>query len=262
MNIGWVGLGSIGTHMVRHVLAAGFAVTAYARGQGLQAVQSAGAASDADYTAVAADKDVVVLCVFDDAQVASVLFEHGALAAMRPGSILVIHTTGSPGFARLVQSRAPDGVLVLDATFSGGPAQAEAGALRLIVGGPAEAIERARPVLDAYSQRIFHVGELGQGQAIKLLNNLLFAANLQNAAEILRMAEQQGISVGVCAEILHDCSASSTAVSLFKAGAPVDAVLASARPYMVKDVALALASAAELNIDTNALAATAAYFAK
>lgn len=259
MKIGWVGLGGIGKEMVKRALGAGHDVTVYARGQGLAEVQAAGATSAAAYPAVAADKDVLALCVFDDDQMRAVLLEGGALAAMRSGAVLVIHTTGSPGLARALQEQAPDGVVVIDATFSGGPAETAAGTLTLIIGGEAGAIEKARPLLAAYAETFHHVGGLGRGQVVKLLNNLLFAANLQNAVETLRIAALQQIDAAACARVFHDSSAASYAGSLFRS-APVDALLQSARPYLVKDVKAAMAAAAELGIDTAAFAGTAAYF--
>ncbi len=260
MKIGWIGLGLIGTQMVKRALAAGHQVSVYARGKGLAEIEAAGAGISSHYSDLAADNDVFAMCVFNDVQMREVLFDRGALAAMRPGSTLVIHTTGSPDLAREIGKRAPDGVAVLDATFSGGPAQVAAGELTLMIGGEPETIECARPLLQTYAQRIHHVGTLGHGQMLKLLNNLLFAANLQNVAEILRIAEQQGFDTSVCAGVFQDCSGASFAASLFRAKAPVDAVLTRTRPYLVKDVATALSCAAEAGIDTSAFASTAAYF--
>ena len=260
MKIGWVGLGAIGTQMVKRALSAGHQVSVYARGGGLAEVSAAGAANSRDYKELAAHCDIFALCVYNDAQVRDVLFDHGALAAIRHGSILVIHTTGSPGLVRELGRQAPRDVAVLDATFSGGPAQVAACALTLMVGGEAQVIERARPLLQTYAKRIHHIGALGSGQMVKLLNNLLFAANLQHAAEILRIAGQQGFDTAICARVLQDCSGASFAGSLFQNPAPVDAVLDRARPYLVKDVETALCSAAEAGIDISAFASTAAYF--
>ncbi len=259
MRIGWIGLGGIGTQMVLRALGAGHEVTAYARGKGLAEVEAAGAIASADYAAVARDKDVVAFCLFSDAQMRDVLFDGGALAAMSPGTVIAIHTTGSPDLARELQQRAPVGVHVIDATFSGGPADTAAGALTLMIGGETEAIDRARPLLETYGNRIHHVGALGEGQVVKLLNNLLFAANLQNAAEILRMAEQQGIDTAAAACVFQDCSGGSYASALFKA-APIEAMLEVSRPYLAKDVKVALAGAMAAGMDVSPFRSTAAYF--
>lgn len=262
MNIGWVGLGGIGTGMVVRALAGGHKVTAYARGAGLAEAQAAGAQISTDYTALAAGSDVLGLCVFSDAQLCEVLFDGGALAALRPGAVLAIHTTGAPDLAHEIGARAPAGVSVLDATFSGGPVQARAAELVLIVGGESEAVARARALFDCYASKIHHVGALGQGQTLKLWNNLIFAANLHYAAELLKIAEQHGCDPWEVAGIIQDCSGASFAMDLFKAQAPVSRMLEYARPYVEKDVAAAVSSAAAAGIAIDAFAPTVAYFRK
>lgn len=262
MHIGWVGLGSIGAGMAVRALNAGHQVTAYARGQGLAQVEAAGAAVSADYAAAAAQSDVLGICVFSDAQLREVLFEGGALEAMRPGTVVAIHTTGSPDLAREIGARAPAGVAVVDATFSGGPAQVAAGELTLMVGGEAEGLERARPLFELYANKIHHVGALGRGQMIKLLNNLIFASNVQHAAEVLATAEQQGFDTWQAARIFQDCSGASFAMAMFQAQAPSSRVLTGVKPYLQKDVTAAVSSAASSGIDLGAFASTADYYRK
>ena len=260
VNIGWVGLGGIGTGMVVRALAGGHAVTVHARGAGLAEARAAGARVDSDYAALAAGSDVLGLCVFNDAQLREVLFDGGALAALRPGATLVIHTTGAPDLTREIGARAPVGVDVLDANFSGSAAQARAAELVLIVGGESAAVVRARPLFNCYASKIHHVGALGQGQTVKLLNNLIFAANLQSAAEILKLAEQQGFDSCEVAGIFQDCSGASFAMGLFQARAPVSRMLENARPYVEKDVAAAVSNAQAAQIAIEAFAPTVAYF--
>ncbi|MCE7797371.1 NAD(P)-dependent oxidoreductase [Sphingobium sufflavum] len=262
MRIGWIGLGAIGANMVLRALGAGLDMTVFARGAGLDAVRAAGAASVADHGALATASDILALCLFDDAQVRSVLFDDGALAAMVPGSILAIHTTGSPDLAREIGARAPAGVMVIDATFSGGPHTVLAGDLTAMVGGEADAVERARPLIASYASRIHHVGPLGHGQTIKLLNNLLFATNLKNAAALLEVAEGQGFAIADIVPILTGCSGDSYALNLFRSGVPVDAALARSWPFVSKDVATVAASAAGAGIDLAAFAPTLAFFGK
>ena len=260
MNIGWIGLGGIGTEMVKRLLGAGHEVTVYARGRGLAEVEAAGARTSPDYAAVAAGRELLVLCVFSDAQVREVLFEHAALAAMGPGSILASHTTGSPELAQEIGRRAPAGVGVLDATFSGGPADVAAGRLTLIVGGEAETLARARPAFETYAGVVHHVGPLGYGQKVKLLNNLIFAANLMNAAELMRMAEGWGFDAAAVAQVIQACSGASYAMNMFKSPRPVAVALDAARPYLVKDVAAVAATARESGLDITPFATTVEYF--
>jgi 3-hydroxyisobutyrate dehydrogenase-like beta-hydroxyacid dehydrogenase len=181
---------------------------------------------------------------------------------MRPGSVLVIHTTGSPDFAREIGASAPPGVATLDAAFSGGPAAVLAGELTIMVGGDAEAIDRVRPLLASYARLIFHVGSLGSGQTIKLLNNLLFATNLMNAAELLNVAAARGLDTAEAAKVIQNCSGASFALRSFLSPAPVAEALARSRPYVEKDVATVAASAERNHIDISAFRPTIGYFAK
>ena len=96
-------------------------------------------------------------------------------AAMAPGAVLVIHTTGSPRTAETIAAR---GIDVVDAPVSGGPHDIAAGHVTLFVGGDDDAVARVKPVLSAYGDPILHVGRTGAGQLVKLVNNTLFAAQI------------------------------------------------------------------------------------
>lgn len=261
LNVGWIGLGAIGAEMAMRLLAAGHAVTVYPRGKGLEQVRAAGAQVRDDYAALAAESELLGLCVYDDAQVREVLFDGGALAALKPGAVLANHTTGSPALAREIAARAPAGVGVLDATFSGGPHDVAAGKLTVMAGGEAQALARARPALEAYAAQIHHLGGPGLGQTLKLLNNLLFATNQMNAARILQLAGAQGFDTATVAKVLQGCSGASFALGLFQRPAPASAVLAGSRPYLEKDVAAVAAAAADAGLDLAAFAETLAFFA-
>jgi 3-hydroxyisobutyrate dehydrogenase-like beta-hydroxyacid dehydrogenase len=260
MRIGWIGLGGIGVEMVKRLLAEGHEVCAYPRGKGLDEAVAAGARTNGDYAALAADCEALILCVYSDAQLREVLFEKGALAALRPGAVAAIHTTGSPELSREIAERAPAGVGVLEACFSGGPADVAAGRLTLLVGGEAETLEKVRPAFSTYASQIHHVGAVGQGQKLKLLNNLLFATNLMNSVELLRLAKDQGFETATAARVIQACSGASYTMNLFQSGAAPDSLLAGARHYMEKDVAAARDAARELGLDVSAFASTIAYF--
>ncbi len=259
MKIGWVGLGEIGMHMALRALAAGHELTAYDRGAGKQQVADAGGTLLTDYAQIARDADVVGLCLFSDAQVREVMFDDGALAAMRPGSVLAIHTTGSPVLARELGVKAPEGVSVIDACFSGGPQDTERGDLTLMVGGDEAALEIARPVLETYAARIHHLGPLGAGQTAKLLNNLLFATNLKQAAEIIGIAKAQGLDPMLAAKVICQSSGGSMAMGLFQ-NAPAEQMLAGARKYMVKDVEAAATAARDAGLDITEFKPTLDFF--
>lgn len=259
MKVGWIGLGSIGSKMAGQVLGAGHELAAYARGAGQAEVAGKGGRLVSDYLEVAGGCEVLGVCVFSDAQLRECLIESGALAALRPGAVVAIHTTGSPKLARELGELAPAGVEVLDACFSGGTTETVKGELTLMVGGKAAALDAARPVLATYASRINLVGPLGAGQTLKLLNNLLFAANVKNAAEVIEAAQGQGLDPIESAKVVQQSSGGSYAMGLFTNAPPAQMVKAM-RHYMLKDVAAAEDAAKESGVDLSGFAAVLDFY--
>jgi 3-hydroxyisobutyrate dehydrogenase len=259
MKVGWVGLGGIGKEMALRVLGAGHELVAYDRGAGKAEVAAAGATMVANHPEVAGGCDVLCLCLFNDDQVREVMLDGGALAAMQAGSVLAIHTTGSPRLMRELGECAPAGVAVLDACFSGSAEDTARGDLTLMVGGEAEALERARPVLSTYAARINHMGPLGTGQTVKLLNNLLFATNVRQAEEVLGMAAGQGLDPKLAAQVICQSSGGSMAMGLMQNGV-VPVMMESIRHYMVKDVKAVADAARDSGIDISAFDAVIAHY--
>ncbi len=259
MNIGFIGLGEIGTEMVKRLCSAGFPVTVYPRGGGLAEARAAGAAECGDYAALAAESDALIVIVFNDDQLRDILFGQGALAAMRPGSVLAVHVTGSPALRRELQEMALKGVEVLDATFSGSVPLVKQGKLTLMVGGSPDALERLRPIFATYASNIFHIGKLGDAQVLKLLNNLVLAANMMNAAELLRTAASYGLDPKTVASVLQTCSGSSVAMGIF-VQREIDEAMESAGKYMAKDIEEAVAAAGDVGLDLVAFGETIDYW--
>lgn len=259
MKVGWIGLGGIGKEMALRVLGAGHELAAYDRGMGKAEVAAAGAAMFSNYPAVAGQCEVLCLCLFNDDQVREVMLDGGALAAMKPGSVLAIHTTGSPRLMRELGERAPAGVAVLDACFSGSAEDTARGDLTLMVGGDPDALERARPVLSTYAARISHMGSLGTGQTVKLLNNLLFATNVRQAEEILGMAATQGLDPKLAAQVICQSSGGSMAMGLMQNGV-VPEMMESIRHYMAKDVKAVADAAGDSGIDISVFDAVIAHY--
>lgn len=253
MRVGWIGLGEMGAPMASRALAGGHRLTAYDRGSGRQALRERGGVMAASYDDVAAASELLCVCLYDDRQVSEVLLNEGLLARMRSGSIVAVHTTGSPSLARRLHAQAPAGVAVLDAAFSGSPAKARAGELTVMVGGAAAALERARPVFETYAGIVHHVGGPGAGQSMKLLNNLLFAAHLALASEALELAPALGLDPGRVASALRDASGASAALALFASMASPLEVRAGAAPYLRKDIASIVAAASEADLDLGRL---------
>lgn len=248
MRVGFVGAGRMGRPMVARLLAAGHEVTVLGRSPEARAALAAdGARPAAEASAVAEQADVVCVCVFSDEQVREIALDGGLADAMPPGAILVIHTTGSPRTAQAIAAAgARRGVAVIDAPVSGGPHDIAAGHITLLVGGDGADVERARPVLSAYGDPILHTGPLGAGQAVKLVNNAVFAANIGLVAQAVRLGEQLGVpEEGLLAALPHGSAASRG----LQVAAGRGSVATSARmlaEFLGKDVKVVREVAAEL----------------
>ena len=258
MRVGWIGLGQMGLAMAACAARAGHRVVGHTRGNPAHhALVEAGGTLESDAVAVASGCEILCINVFTDAQVREVLLDGGVLAAMRPGAILVIHTTGDPALAAEVGRRAPANP-VLDGAFSGTPQQAIDGTLTIMAGGDAQAFATARPLFEAYAAHVAHVGPLGAGMRLKLLNNLLFAANVRLAEAAYALGAAQGFPADTVRDILGRCSAASRALEIIGAGGDVTANAERMRFYTDKDVAVASAIAENLGLDLGLVGKVAA----
>ncbi|MDP1632549.1 MAG: NAD(P)-binding domain-containing protein [Caulobacter sp.] len=235
MRVGWIGLGQMGAPMAHRVLAGGHALLGHSR-RPRPDLLAAGASLTGSIEETAATAEVLCVCLFDDTQVRDVLIGQGALAALPPRAVVALHTTGAPALMDDLTVAAPDGVSILDAPFSGTAAQAATGRLTLLVGGETQAITRARPVLSAFASTILHVGPKGAGRGLKLINNLLFAAQISLADEALRAAALLGLERDGVARAIGHCSGASYAMAKFAGPTPHDPMLAAMKPYLDKDV--------------------------
>ena len=250
---GFVGTGRMGAPMVRRLVEAGHGVRAFGRtAEKRDAIAHLGAHAVSDAGAVAEGADVVVVCVFTDEQVRQVCLESGLVEAMSPDAVLVIHTTGSPRTAETIAAR---GVDVVDAPVSGGPQDIAAGRVTLFVGGDDDAVARARPLLTAYADPVLHVGRLGTGQLVKLVNNTLFAAQIGLVAEGVRLGGVLGISEPTLLEALTHGSASSRALGNIHTAGSVAAFADAVGGFIGKDVAVVRETVRELGGDLGALEA-------
>jgi 3-hydroxyisobutyrate dehydrogenase-like beta-hydroxyacid dehydrogenase len=212
VQIGFIGLGVMGQPMALNLVRRGYAVRVYNRTAARCAPLEAAGATVAKSPAEAAEQaDIVCTMVTDDAAVEAVtLGPDGALAAMRPGTVLVDHSTIAPATTRrLAESARTRGVTWLDAPVTGGDIGARDGTLTIMVGGPVEAFRTVEPVLQAMGQRIVHVGPVGMGQSLKLVGNLISGLTLLAAAEGIRLAEAAGIPAEAVEAVLPHSSARS-----------------------------------------------------
>jgi 3-hydroxyisobutyrate dehydrogenase-like beta-hydroxyacid dehydrogenase len=245
LRVGFAGIGRMGLPMARNVLDAGFPLTVFNRTpERCDPLVEAGATLAETPADLARASDVVITMVADGDAVRALLDgPDGMLAGAERGLVLAEMSTIGPIAAREIAAHcAEHGVEMLDAPVSGSIAVATAGQLTLLVGGEEGPLERARPVLDAMSKAVLHLGPSGVGAAIKLSINLIIGATVQSVSEALVVAEASGIE----REAAYDAIASSVVGSTFvdyKRDAWLDpdgTPTAFTLDLMLKDLGLAL----------------------
>lgn len=239
-RVGFVGLGSQGAPMARRIVDAGFPTTLWARRPAtLEPFADSAAAVAARPVELGAACDVLGVCVVDDDGVDEVLRgPHGALASMAQGSVVVVHSTVHPATCLRLQKDFPR-LHVLDAPVSGGGHKAAEGELLVMVGGPAEVLDRVRPLLATFGDPVLHVGPLGSGQEAKVLNNTVFAAQLALAAEVFALAATRGLDRQAVATILSSGSGRSYAAEVVTgSGFDLEGLAPFAGDLLAKDVGI------------------------
>ncbi len=216
MPVGWIGLGIMGAPLAGHVLRAGHPLFIYSRTREKAApLVARGATWCESPAAVARRCDVLLTMVTDTPDVETVLFGvDGAIEGLRSGAVVVDLSTISPDAARVMAARlAEQGVTLLDAPVTGGDVGARNATLTIMVGGPGEAFERVRPVLERLGKRIVHVGPSGAGQALKACNQVLCALNMVGVCEALMLARRAGIDPGLLVDTLQHGAGGSWALA-------------------------------------------------
>lgn len=216
INVSFLGLGVMGGAIARHIGNAGHRLTIYnrspERAARWQEANPGLAARVATSPAEAAEgADVVLTCVGNDDDLADVVLgPTGVFSTIRPGATFIDHTTVSARIARQIAVEARDlEVHCVDAPVTGGQAGAENGQLTVMCGGRAEAIEAARPVMDAYTKRIVHVGKAGAGQTTKMVNQITFSGIIATLSEALRFAEAAHLDMDKVYEAISGGAAQS-----------------------------------------------------
>ncbi len=212
MRVGFVGLGTMGAPMARRLLEAGHDVAVHNRTREREEPLAArGASRAATPRECAAGREVVFTMVSDTPDLeAVVLGPAGAADGLAAGSVLVDMSTVSPAATRrLAEELAARGVSMLDAPVSGGSEGAERGTLSIMVGGPAEALERVRPLLEVLGKTITHVGASGAGQVAKAVNQVIIAGTYASVAEGMALAVKAGVDREALLRALSGGAASS-----------------------------------------------------
>ena len=203
--IGFLGLGMMGGNMARRLVSSGYTVTGYDVDAGrMQQASAAGVKTAASAARVAEAADVILSSLTDPAAVRrAYLGEDGVLSTVRAGATLIDLSTIDPDTWRDVAAAAKTkGAACLDAPISGGPADAGSGGLVFMVGGEPDVVARVRPVLDALAKELHHVGPLGSGYIVKLVNNVMSMGNMVVAAEAMVLGVRAGMDPERLFEIL------------------------------------------------------------
>lgn len=212
IRAGLIGLGLMGGPVARHLVQAGFPLTCHdIDPEAVARAVEAGARAAPTPAAVAADSDVVLVIVptNDDAR-GVVAGEAGLLSAAAPGSVIVLCSSLTPTTCQeLADAGQEGGVAVIDAPMTGGIRGAENATMTLLVGGDEGALDRARPVLDAISTAVHHLGPIGAGQVGKTVNNLIHWGEIVVITEALALGAKLGVDVARLRPALMDASVDS-----------------------------------------------------
>lgn len=253
MKIAFIGVGAMGKRMALNILKAGYDLTvADLNKEAVKELVEAGA-KEADTNREAAEgKDIIFTSLPNAAIVeAVVLGKDGVLEGAKEGAIYVDLSSITPKAIRNIANKAKEkGVQVLDAPVSGGTAGAEKGTLTFMVGGEEEAYKKVLPVLECMGSKIYHVGDVGAGDAVKMVNNLLLGANMVAVAEALALGVKAGLKPDILYDIISQSSGSSYALTAkynnfiskgnFEPGFTID--------LQYKDLQLAVETAKDLNM--------------
>ena len=216
-KVAFLGLGVMGYPMAGHLALAGHEVAVYNRSAAKadawcsEFAQSKSPLLNATPKLAAQDADFVFCCVGNDDDLRSVVLgSDGAFAGMKPGAVLVDHTTASANVAReLFAAAQQQNLHFIDAPVSGGQAGAQNGALTVMCGGSAEAFEAARPVAMAFSRAFTRMGESGAGQLAKMVNQICIAGLIQGLAEGIAFGQKAGLDMEQVLEVIGKGAAQS-----------------------------------------------------
>jgi 3-hydroxyisobutyrate dehydrogenase len=215
-QIGFIGLGIMGQGMVKNLMKAGFPVNIWNRTPArMDPFCEAGARCCSSPADVAAHSDIIITCVSNTADVEEVILrENGVIYGANEGSLVVDMSTISPDTTRYIAGTLKQkGVEMLDAPISGGSEGAANGTLSIMVGGSEEQFNRALPAFEAMGKTITHVGEIGAGQTVKLVNQILVVVTMLGVSEALLFAQAGGLDLQKTLDAVSQGAAGSWALS-------------------------------------------------
>lgn len=263
-TVGFLGLGVMGSGMAGRILGAGHRLAVWnRRADRAAALGAQGATVASSPREAAAGADVVVAMLADDEASRAVwLGPDGALASLRADAIAIESGTVSPAWiAELAGKVSAQGGTLLDAPVTGSRTHAASGELRFLVGGPADALERARPVLAAMGREILHFGPTGSGARMKLINNFVCGVQAAALAEGVALIEAAGLNRADAMAVLASGAPGSPLVNAVGPRmAKSDYTVNFALTLMDKDLRYAIDDAAEFGIDLRTAATARALF--
>jgi len=258
-SVAFLGLGIMGGGMANRLLGAGFPLAVYNRNADkAKPLATAGAKVAASPEAAAAGADIIISMLADDIAARAIwLGENGALAGAKPGAILIECSTITPDWIKEFNVEAKKkNCELLEAPVTGTKPHAAAGELTFLVGGSTDTLEKARPVLAVMSKAIAHVGPIGSGALVKLLNNVLCAVQAVSFAEALALIEKSGLDRAKTLEILTQGTPGSPLVKTMATRMTVrDYTPNFALKLMAKDVGYAHAMGKAHGVDFKTAAA-------
>lgn len=267
MRVGFIGLGNMGEGMAWNLVKKGFPpIVRDVRPEPVERLVAEGARRAQSNYEVGAHSDIVCLAVFDEQQILDTVFANGAdqgvLAGMQQGGVIAIHSTVAPSVVqRVAAEAAKSGVRVLDAPMTGGAnVAAKAGTLTFMVGGDPLVLADVRHVFSMMATSVFHVGPLGAGCAVKIINNFLAVSHTLIVREAIRLGRATGIGESELLGILNTGGVGSNWASInWERIKTQEANYTTGRGGMVamasKDIGLAARLAKESGVDAPSLEA-------
>jgi len=258
-RVGFVGLGIMGSRMAANLARAGYDLTVFNRTRSTAETWAAehGGTVAATPAEVGAASDVVISMVVDGEQVRAVLLgDDGVAQGAAAGTLCVDMSTIAPAQTRAIGTElAQHGLRLLDAPVTGSSPKAQDGTLTIMAGGEADDFARARALFDVMGDLVLHVGALGQGEMVKLINNAVAAANAATLADALLVGQATGVDLDALVQVMATGSGGSAMLDL-KAG-PMrahDYTTLFKLEHMLKDVRLCLDEAQAANVPFGAAA--------
>ena len=256
MKIGWIGTGVMGKSMCKHLMDKGHKLSVFTRTASKAEDLLQAGAQWSTISDIASQNDVVILMLGYPKDLSDVVFNQGLLSNMKPGTLLIDHTTSSPKLAREIYEKAKEGhVQSIDAPVSGGDVGAKNGQLVVMCGGEQAAFEQAKPIFEVYGKTVNLLGGAGMGQHCKMSNQIAIAGQMIGVCESLVYGHRAGLDLDQLLATIGGGAAGSFGLTNYgprilkgdyQPGFYVE--------HFVKDLEIALDEAREMNMSLPGLA--------